>query len=310
MNYISLFSGIGAFEKAFGKLDNNMNLLFFSEIDKYAEKSYCLIHEENKEKNLGDITKISDDILQDYKTDILTYGFPCQPFSLAGERKGFVDRLNRGLMFFEALRVISITKPKIAIAENVANLKNFSQEFNYMLSCLEDLGYTNKTIEVNSKNIGSPQNRERIFIISVLDKNLLKQEGNMNKGPSLKDVLIDYDQIDSKYYLKDNYFKGDIPNNCIIEDFYANRPIRIYTEYSPALRATRYGLKVKQNDKFRKLVPEEGFYLQGFTKEDFNKVKGKISDTQLWKQIGNSIDIRALDYILSFLDFNQLIDNK
>ena len=309
MNYISLFSGIGAFEKAFKKIDNNMNLLFFSEIDKYAEKSYCLIHEEDNNKNLGDITKISDDILNNYNTDILTYGFPCQPFSLAGERKGFIDRLNRGLMFFEALRVISITKPKIAIAENVANLKNFNKEFNYMLSCLEELGYTNKIIEVNSKNIGSPQNRERIFIISVLDEHLLKLEGRINKGPTLQDILIDYDKADSKYYLKDDYFIGDIPNDCIIEDFYANRPIRIYTEYSPALRATRYGLKVKQNNKFRKLTPEEGFYLQGFTKEDFNRVKDKISNTQLWKQIGNSIDIRALDYVLSFIDFNQLIDN-
>lgn len=307
MKYISLFSGIGAFEKAFRNIDPNQEILFFSEIDRYAEQSYCLIHNISKEKNFGDITKITQEQIKIYSPDILTYGFPCQPFSLAGNKEGFKDHLGRGLMFFEALRIISLTKPKVAIAENVTNLKNFKQEFEYMLSCLSSLGYTNKIISVNSKDKGSPQNRERIFIISVLNKKAIRDNGeNPQKRKNLSEILIEYDRVPEKYRLKDAYFSSDLPEVCIIEDFYKNRPIRVYENYSPALRATRYGLKVKQGCRFRKLTPLEGFYLQGFDEEDFLKVENRISDTQLWKQIGNSIDVKVLDYIFSFIDFSKI----
>ena len=138
IKYLSLFSGIGAFESAMRNLNIEYELIGFSEIDKYATKSYCAIHNVSENKNLGDITKIDETKLPS-DIDLLTYGFPCQDISIAGKQKGFFNRdgsVTRSGLFFDALRLIQATKPKIAIAENVKNLvsKKFKNEF---ASCSE-----------------------------------------------------------------------------------------------------------------------------------------------------------------------------
>lgn len=109
IKYLSLFSGIGAFEKAMVNQDISFDLIAFSEIDKYASKAYSLIHGVPEEKNLGDITKIDENIFGE--VDFITYGFPCQDISIAGFQKGLtVDgKKTRSGLFFDALRIITHT---------------------------------------------------------------------------------------------------------------------------------------------------------------------------------------------------------
>lgn len=165
LRYLSLFSGIGAFEKALTNLGVKYELVNYCEIDKYASKSYSAIHGVSESKNLWDITKINVSNLPT-NIDLLTYGFPCQDISLAGKQKGMFNEdgsLTRSGLFFKALDVIEYVKPKIAIAENVKALtsKKFSEQFKIVLDSLEKAGYHNYWKVLNAKDYGIPQNRER-----------------------------------------------------------------------------------------------------------------------------------------------------
>lgn len=167
---LSLFSGIGAFEKALENLNIPHEIVNYCEIDKYASYSYSLIHNVPEEKNLGDIRKVDETTLPK-DIDLITYGFPCQDISIAGLRKGFIDvdgNQTRSGLFFDALRIIKHVQPKIAIAENVKNLtsKGMTNIFNLVLSSLEEAGYVNHWTIMNAADYGIPQNRERVFITS------------------------------------------------------------------------------------------------------------------------------------------------
>ncbi len=205
MKVMSLFSGIGAFEKALDNLQIPYELAGFSEIDKYAVKSYCAIHGVDESMNLGDITKIDEKALPK-DIDLITYGFPCQDISLAGKQKGMFNddgTQTRSGLFFEALRIIEATKPKIAIAENVKNLtgKKFKEQFELVLKSLEEAGYSNYWKVLNAKDYGIPQNRERVFIISIR-KDIDKGYEFPEPFPlqlRLKDMLDD--EVDEKFYL-------------------------------------------------------------------------------------------------------------
>lgn len=205
MKVLSLFSGIGAFEKALDRLNIDYELVAFSEIDKYATKSYCAIHGVDESMNLGDITKVDENSLPK-DIDLITYGFPCQDISLAGKQKGLFNNdgtQTRSGLFFEALRIIEATKPKIAIAENVKNLtgKKFKEQFELVLKSLEEAGYSNYWKVLNAKDYGIPQNRERVFIISIrkdIDKGFEFPEPFPLKL-RLKDMLDD--EVDEKFYL-------------------------------------------------------------------------------------------------------------
>ena len=207
MKVLSLFSGIGAFEKALDRLNIDYELVAFSEIDKYATKSYCAIHGVDESMNLGDITKVDENSLPK-DIDLITYGFPCQDISLAGKQKGMFNddgTQTRSGLFFEALRIIEATKPKIAIAENVKNLtgKKFKEQFELVLKSLEEAGYSNYWKVLNAKDYGIPQNRERVFIISIR-KDVDKGYEFPEPFPlqlRLKDMLED--KVDEKYYLSD-----------------------------------------------------------------------------------------------------------
>lgn len=208
LSVLSLFSGIGAFEKALDNLEVPYELVNFCEFDKYAVKSYCAIHGVDESKNLGDITKVDESKLpQDI--DILTYGFPCQDISIAGKQKGLINEdgtQTRSGLFFDALRIIEATKPKIAIAENVKNLvgKKFNAQFQVVLASLESAGYNNYWKVLNAKDFGVPQNRERVFIVSIrkdIDHGLFQFPEPYPLTKRLKDVLEDV--VDEKYYLSE-----------------------------------------------------------------------------------------------------------
>lgn len=171
LKVLSLFSGIGAFEKALTNLEIDYDLVAYCEIDKHASKSYSAIHDVPESMNLLDVTKIDTSKLPN-DIDLLTYGFPCQDISLAGKQQGFHNddgSLTRSGLFFEALRIIEDCKPKIAIAENVKNLtsKRFSEQFAIVLDSLKDAGYNNYWKVLNAKGYGVPQNREREYSSSA-----------------------------------------------------------------------------------------------------------------------------------------------
>ena len=394
---LSLFSGIGAFEKALKNIGVDYDLVGYSEIDKYASKSYAAVHNVDESMNLGDITKINEKELPK-DIDLITYGFPCQDISLAGKQKGLFNEdgsKTRSGLFFEALRIIEETQPRVAIAENVKNLtgKKFKPQFDIVLKSLEDAGYNNYWQVLNAKDYGIPQNRERVFIVSIR-----KDIDNGFEFPKavplqlrLKDMLDD--EVDEKYYLSkeqidrinnSNFMQekkrlqekdyvdtllardykdpkcvavepkrigglfdtgtskhqaGSIwDKECIsptidtmqggyrqplvtIDDNVSNDEIKINVigNYSPSghdasrivdnngLAPTvkeNYGTVTAtiQNYRIRKLTPKECWKLMGFDDEDFEKAEKVNSNTQLYKQAGNSIVVDVLEHIFSKLN--------
>lgn len=218
LRYLSLFSGIGAFEKALTNLGVKYEVVNYCEIDKYASKSYSAIHDIPESKNLWDITKVNAFNLPK-DIDLLTYGFPCQDISLAGKQKGMFNEdgsLTRSGLFFKALDVIEYVKPKIAIAENVKALtsKKFTEQFKIVLDSLEKAGYHNYWKVLNAKNYGIPQNRERVFIVSIrkdIDHNMFEFPKPYSLEKRLKDFLEPH--VDEKYFLSD-----EIQSRFILND--------------------------------------------------------------------------------------------
>ena len=218
LRYLSLFSGIGAFEKALTNLGVKYEVVNYCEIDKYASKSYSAIHGIPESKNLWDIAKVNVCNLPK-DIDLLTYGFPCQDISLAGKQKGMFNEdgtLTRSGLFFKALDVIEYVKPKIAIAENVKALtsKKFTEQFKTVLDSLEKAGYHNYWKVLNAKDYGIPQNRERVFIVSIrkdIDHNTFEFPKPYSLEKRLKDFLEPH--VDEKYFLSD-----EIQSRFILDD--------------------------------------------------------------------------------------------
>lgn len=202
LKVIELFAGIGAQRKALQKAEIEHEVIAISEIDKYAIQSYNAIHGETL--NLGDITKIE----KMPKADLWTYSFPCTDISLAGRMNGFEKHSGtHSSLLWEVQRLLSIsiddeTLPKYLFMENVKNLisKKFKPLFDEWCKYLESLGYKNFYKALNAKDYGVPQNRERVFMISIRDDNALYQFPN---GINLDTKLGDYleNDVDEKYYL-------------------------------------------------------------------------------------------------------------
>lgn len=159
-NYVSLFSGIGGFEQALNNLGGTC--VMASEIDKFANQSYEVLY---GHPTVGDITKVAAEDVPDH--DLLVGGVPCQPWSVAGKRKGFDD--DRGTMWSHVDRILKTKKPKTFIIENVKGLLSHNKGESFIEICenLSSLGYKIDFKVLNSKYFGVAQNRERVFIIGV-----------------------------------------------------------------------------------------------------------------------------------------------
>ena len=166
LKVLSLCSGVGGAELALEKSDFNYQLIGYSEIDKYANSVYQKHFPTHQ--NLGDLTKIRTDELEDF--DMLISGFPCQSFSIAGKQKGFED--TRGTIFFDIARILEAKKPKYFLLENVKNLISHDKgnTFKVIANTLLNLGYNIRWDILNSKDFGVPQNRERIYIRGILQE--------------------------------------------------------------------------------------------------------------------------------------------
>lgn len=203
---VSLFSGIGAMDEgvvqAIGK--EQCEIVFASEIDKYASRSYEILH---GIKPFGDITKIHEKDIPDH--DLLIGGFPCQSFSISGNRLGFHD--TRGTLFFDVARILEEKKPKMFLLENVKGLTNHDsgRTFEVIKNTLEEMGYTIHTKVINSKHFQAAQSRERIFIVGFLEEKPFSFPIEHKVSSKIKDILEEV--VDEKFYLSDERTSTFIP---------------------------------------------------------------------------------------------------
>lgn len=169
MKFLDLFAGIGGFR--LGLEQAGHECVGFCEIDKFARQSYKAIHNTEGEREYHDITTVSNEEWRTLRgtVDLICGGFPCQAFSIAGKRKGFLDE-TRGTLFFEIARAAEQIKPRTLFLENVRGLLSHDKgrTFRTIISTLDELGYDAEWQILNSKNFGVPQNRERVFIIGHL----------------------------------------------------------------------------------------------------------------------------------------------
>ena len=208
MKILELFSGYGTASFALKQLGINYEIVGYSDIDKYANQCFQQNH---GGKELGDVTKINPEELQDF--DLLTGGFPCQTFSVAGKGMGELD--TRGTLFNEIIRIAEVKKPRYMMLENVKGLmsKKHRATFDKIISELRRIGYWVKWRVLNTKEHGIPQNRERVFFICFRNWGDYKEFEFPDKEELkifLKDVLEK--QVDEKYYLKNHTIKRLLNN--------------------------------------------------------------------------------------------------
>lgn len=249
---LSLFSGIGAFEKALSNIGINYELINYCEIDKYASKAYSLIHNIPEDKNLWDVTKLNTFDIKE-EIDLLTHGSPCQSFSISGQQEGGdIGSGTKSSLMWETVRIVKDLNPKVVVWENVKNIlsKTHIHNFNAYLKALEEIGYNNYYQVLNSKDYGIPQNRERIFVISI--KNNINKIFSFPEKINSKLRLIDLmeQNVNKKYYIKDelsipfikkhisDYYNYDSKNNIYnmgLLNFKGNESIRrVYHPYGIA----------------------------------------------------------------------------
>lgn len=331
VKYLSLFSGIGAFESAMRNQDIPFEITNYCEIGEAQSKAYSLIHAVPEEKNLHDITTVDETLLG--HVDFITYGFPCQDISRAGQQKGFTDEdgnKTRSGLFFDAARIIKATQPKVAIAENVKPLvgKKFKEEFETVLQTLEDAGYNNYWKVLKASDFGVPQSRERVFIVSIR-KDLDNKVFQFPEPYELDRCMIDFleSDVDARYFLSDKMFAYVLDldekqegtkwsgraNNDFINPRIAHtlsvRGIKgqragvsnIISVKNPApVKVLDYKkqLTSRHNSDLRNLTERESFRLMGFMDSEFNLLQGKFTQTELYTFAGNSIVVDVAEELL------------
>lgn len=315
LKIIHLFSGLGAPEKALKKLGFNLDDKKCCEIDKYAYKAYCALHGDTF--NFGDITQVREEDIKD-NADLLVYGFCCQDISSCGLKEGFAKGSGtRSSLLWEVEKFIRASKPKYLLMENVKNLvsKKFIGQFNNWLSLLEELGYKNYWKVLNAKDYGIPQNRERVFCVSI--KKDLNQDFTFPEKQELKLKLQDIleKEVDKKYFWpKDKTLIIVANKEDLNKDFLGTYQFSKSDAFMHGRNRFQYGKSVSDTiltgpkeavvlkNGIRKMTPLEIFRLMGFDDSDFDKVKeAGISDSQMHKMLGNSIVVPILEGIFKNL---------
>ena len=293
------FSGIGTQSMAYDELKEILGIDFevigFSDIDKYAIQSYYAIRQDNSIKNYGDISKMVEIPF----CHVCTWSFPCQDISLAGHQKGMVEgtKSNYGYEFLETVRR-SEHKPKILVMENVKALvsERFQDDFKEIQERLKSMGYENHWKVLNAKHYGVAQNRERVFMISILGGGWFQFPPKIKLTKKLKDYLED--DVDEKYYLSEKQIEK-------ISNWKAQqKPLEnILDENSivPTITARGAGenhsgmILFKDEKGIRVITPFECWRLMGIKDEYFWRAKNSgVSNTQLYKQAGNAIVVNVL----------------
>lgn len=292
--FIDLFAGIGGIRIPFQQ--NGGKCVFTSEWDKFAQKTYKINFGDTPD---GDITKITSESIPNF--DILLAGFPCQPFSQAGLKKGFSD--TRGTLFFEIERIITDKRPKAFLLENVKQLKGHDRgrTLKVIIEHLKELNYTVDIDVLRAADFGIPQNRERLFIVGFDKKYFSINETFEFKFPippksmtNVGDILEE--NVDEKYTISDRLYEGHLRRkreHKLKGNGFGFSLFDASSSYTNTLSARYYKdgseILISQGDNKnpRKLTPRECARLQGFPESFIIPV----SDTQAYKQFGNSVAI-------------------
>ena len=293
---VDLFAGIGGirlgFEQAFGSVD----CVFTSEIDKYAVATYKANFKDSD--IFGDIKQIDENDVPDH--DILLAGFPCQPFSQAGLKKGFTD--TRGTLFFDIERILISKQPKAFLLENVKQLKSHDKgrTFQTIIDHLNKAGYKVFYEILKARDFGLPQNRERIYIVGFLDHSINFEFPKPTNLPTRVGDILD-DVVDEKYTISDKLWSGHKRRkelNKLNGKGFGYSLFNKDSAYTNTISARYYkdGSEIlieQENKNPRKLTPREAARLQGFPEEYVIPV----SDAQAYKQFGNSVCVPVVKAI-------------
>ena len=327
---IDLFAGIGGirlgFDRAFG---GRAETVFVSEWDEYAQKTYRANFSDDFEI-AGDITKIDEKDIPAF--DICLAGFPCQAFSLAGQRMGFEDNYKgmcRGTLFLDVARICEYHKPKVIFCENVKGLAihDRGRTLKVIKKTFADLGYKVFTEVLNSKNFGVPQNRERIYIVAF--RNDIAPDNfifpvKTDDTKKLSDI-IESTPVSAKYYLSDVYVqtlrehkarhaaKGngfgyeirawdDIAGAIVCGGMGRERNLIIDTRQTDLTPVTHIKGSINK-EGIRKMTPREWARLQGFP----DTYKLPLADVHLYKQFGNSVTVNVIEAIA--IKIKEVLDN-
>jgi DNA (cytosine-5)-methyltransferase 1 len=298
-----LFAGIGGIKIGFEKA--GFKCIFANDFDKNCKITYDMnFAEEQKSLILEDIAKIPSYLIPDF--EVLTGGFPCQPFSIAGYQKGFSDK-GRGDLFFEIVRILKEKKPKAFLLENVKNLKthNEGETLQIIYNELQKIGYYVTDKVLNTMEYGNiPQNRERIYIVGFLDQkafNSFSFPEKIKLTKTIHDCLES--EVEDKYYYNGKPLYQKLKNAIVKKDTVYQWRRKYVRENKngvcPTLTANMgmggHNVPLVLNAKgIRKLTPRECANFQGFP-EDFRLPK--IADSSLYKQIGNSVSIPVIERI-------------
>lgn len=299
---LDLFAGIGGIRMGFERV--GFETVFSNDFDPYCKPTYDLNYEVAP-LTVGDLQNIKSASLPSF--DILLGGFPCQPFSVAGYRRGFLDT-GRGDLFFEIVRILRDKKPPAFLLENVKNLKSHDKgkTFKIISDALVDLGYHIKVKVLNSMEYGNvPQNRERVYIVGFKSKKSYNAFEFPNPTPLKKNISdILETSVDKKYYYNDSALYKELKEIIKSENtVYQWRRTYVRENKSgvcPTLTANM-GMGghnvplVKDKKGIRKLTPRECARLQGFP--DSYKLPNDLSDSKLYKQFGNSVTVSVVERV-------------
>lgn len=304
-------------------------IINFCEVDKYAVKSYCAIHNISDTLNLGDITQVNINSLP--KCDLITHGSPCQDFSSLGlEKGGDEDKETRSSLIWNSVKIVSQCNPKFVIWENVENVLNKRHIHNFQkyLSEMSVLGYKNYYKVLNSKDYGIPQSRNRLFCISI--RNDIDCGFEFPKPIELKTTLLDYVDLTNQENLygrepqnshqewKQEMYQMYInASDGVISGVYTNQSKSF--GYRPPLKNLAKTIKALASDcgfvyknQVRNYTAKESLMLMGYDQDDYSKMTQVITEQKIKKQAGNSIVVNVVCEIFKQLqlyypnDFNDL----
>lgn len=305
MRFIDLFAGIGGIRLAFEKA--GYECVFSNDFDKNCKVTYDLnFGNLNNGKHLlylEDISQLKVDDIPDF--DVLTGGFPCQPFSIAGYRQGFNDEKGRGNVFYDILRIIESKKPTAILLENVKNLKTHDKgnTIKVIYSELEKLGYYVKDKVMNSLHYGNiPQNRERIYIIAFKDEKAYSKFSFPHMIPLTKSIhdCLENEVSDRYYYNGKPLFdkiKSDVKSQDSLYQWRRKYVRENKNGVCPTLTANMgmggHNVPIILTEQgIRKLTPRECANFQGFPD---TYLLPNIPDSALYKQFGNSVVVPVVE---------------
>ena len=296
MKVIELFSGIGAQTQALKNIGIEHEIVGVSDIDKFAHQSYEAIH--GQTKNFGDIMEI-DELPE---ADMWTYSFPCTDISLAGKQEGIKIGTRSGLLY-EVERLLKIShRPKYLVLENVPNLvgEKHLPDFDRWLGRLDEFGYNTYWKILNAKDYGVPQNRKRIFAVSILKEH---DDGTFEFPQPFEYSTSVHDLLEPPSEVEDYYYKVCPSMIKAIDE----KKVKIIDNqnYSQTIttKQARWNNAGMLNDEngLRYLTTKECWRLMGFDDDAFSKAESVVSRLQLYKQAGNSIVVDVLEQIFAAL---------